>query len=93
MKNEDVVKTTVEGFELLCTQARLIAMFPLEEWQEAFRRAETVAPLVDPTLYRDYIYSKKPEIIKEIIAAALALKRVVLKHQPTIAAMRERGES
>lgn len=93
MKNEDATKTTVEGFELLCTQARLIAMFPLEEWREAFNRAETVAPILDPTTYREYLYSKKPEIIKDIIDAAIVLKRAVMKHQPTIAAMRERGES
>lgn len=84
MKDAEAVKLTQEGFELLCSHARIIAMLPLEDWLQALEHAETVGPILDPTLYREYLYSKKPEILKGIIRAAITLKQEVLKAQPVI---------
>jgi hypothetical protein len=82
-----------EGFELLCSQARLIAMFPLEEWRDALTRAETIGAVIDPTLYREYLASKKPEVLKSIIEAALVLKRAVIAAQPVALQEMEGGRS
>lgn len=83
MIDEQAVSETQQGWDLLISQARIIAMLPLEDWLTAFERAETLAPILDPTLYRDYIYDKekKGEAIKEIIRAALPLKTAILKLQ------------
>ena len=82
-------QTLIEGFEFLCNQARLIAMLPLEEWRSALNRAESIGPFIDPTLFIQYNNSSKPRILKDVIDAAIALKRVVLKHQPEVAKERE----
>jgi hypothetical protein len=92
MTEEETMATLTEGFEFVCQQARLIAMMPIEDWLRALDRAETLGPVVDPTLYREYIYSKKPEILKKVLLAALALKRVVLEAQPAIVDIMARGE-
>lgn len=84
MTKEDNIRLQAQGFELLCSQARIIAMLPLEDWLSALELAETIGPVLDPTLYRDYLYSQKPEILKEIIRAAIPLKKAVLKAQPFI---------
>lgn len=89
MSNKELEATMTEGFDLLCNYSRIIAMLPLEDWRTAFNRAETIAPIIDPTLYREYLYSPKPEIIKDIIEAAIVLKRAVMKHQSTLTTMRE----
>jgi hypothetical protein len=78
------IEATKQGFEFLCRQAALIAMLPLEEWQQGFDRADTITPILDPTLYSTALASKKTEAIKEIIAASLPLKRVVEKWQSAI---------
>jgi hypothetical protein len=80
MTNKEIL---TQGWDVLFAQAQIIAMLPLEEWLQAFDRAETLAPIVDPTLYRDYIYDpeKKGEAIKSLIEAALPLKRKILELQ------------
>ena len=80
---EEEVKTMQAGWDLLLSQARIIAQFPLEEWLAAFDRAEMIAPTLDPTLYRDYVYDpeQKGEKIKELIRAAIPLKQQILKLQ------------
>jgi hypothetical protein len=67
--------------EFLFAQAKILAILPLEEWLRDFERAETLAPILDPTLYRNYIYDpeKKGEAIKAVIRAAIPLKREILK--------------
>jgi len=80
--DKKAVELTQEGFEILCLWARNIAMLPLNEWLEALDHAETVGPFLDPTLYRDYIYSEKPKVIRELIEAGITLKAAVLKAQP-----------
>ena len=74
-----------DGYEFLCSQARLIAMLPLEQWQADLDHAEAVGPLLDPTIYRDYLESGKGEILKSILRPAIELKRAVLAAQSRIA--------
>ncbi len=68
----------------LFTHANALAALDLEGWLGALEHNETVAAVVDPTLYRKYIYSKKPEALKTVLSAALALKFAVLKVQPLL---------
>jgi len=86
------LETLTAGFELLSTWSRNIAMLPLEDWDRALERAETVGPILDPTLFREYLYSDKAKILRRLIAAAIPLKRVVLDAQPTVRAEMERNE-
>lgn len=79
---DDPVQTMKEGFEILCMWSRNIAMLPLEDWDKAFERAESVAGIIDPTLFREYLYSDKDKVIREIIRAAIPLKAAVMKAQP-----------
>ena len=93
MKEKRELKTEqidlMEGWNLLFTYAKVIAMLPIEEWQRALAHAESVAPIIDPTLFREYLYSKKPEIIKKVMDAALQLKIAVLSVQPELKKMME----
>jgi len=82
MKDEKAAQLTQEGFEILCLWARNIAMLPLEEWLAALDHAETVGPILDPTLYRDYLYSDKPKVIRELIEAGITIKAAVIRAQP-----------
>lgn len=71
-----------DGYELLGQWARMIAMLPLEEWLHALNMVDTIAPILDPTAYREFLHSEKPDIIKSLIRAAIPLKRAVLDAQP-----------
>ena len=64
-------------------------LLPLAEWLRAINRAETVGPILDPTLYREYLNSPKSVAIKELIEAAIPLKAVVDKWRGKIAADEE----
>lgn len=77
MSDQEAVATLTMGFDLLFNQARVISMLPLEEWLEAFERADAIAPILDPTLYRENLASGKSEALKKLIRAALELKRTV----------------
>ena len=81
------------GYQMLLTWSRNIAMLPLEEWQSQLDRAETLGPILDPTLYRKYLYSDKPDILKSILSAAIPLKHAVLSAQPKIADVLRREAS
>lgn len=89
-KDQQAISALQDGWDLLMNNARIIAMLPLEDWILQFAKADAIAPIVDPTLYREYIYSGKGEIIKSIIEAAIPLKAAVLKAQPKIIEMLER---
>ena len=76
-------------WELLGNYARIIALMPLEKWLDDFNTAEIIGPLVDPTMFRNYLSSGKGEVIKSIIEAALPLKRAILQAQTSPAMLRE----
>lgn len=84
MSDTEIQDVTQAGFEMLCMWARNIALLPLEEWQTAFDQCDAIAPLLDPTLYRESLYSVKVKAIRELIEVALPLKRAVLKWQAEI---------
>ncbi len=91
MNDQEAIRTLIDGFDILCNQAKIITMFPIEEWLETLEKGETIAPYIDPTLYRQYIYSRKPELLKKVLKAALELKRTMLEMQPEVADMLRRG--
>lgn len=86
MTGEKDLETMKEGFNYVCNLSRLIAMMPIEDWLNALNHAETIGPILDPTLFRSYIYSRKPEILKKILRAALELKRTIQEVQPDVLA-------
>lgn len=90
MTEKEAVNTMVQGFNLFATHSRMIAMLPIEEWLQSLERAETLGPIVDPTLFKAYIHSERTAVLKDILHAALPLKRAVLKHQPAVKAEMER---
>ncbi|HEY2012393.1 MAG TPA: hypothetical protein VGH38_02780 [Bryobacteraceae bacterium] len=70
-----------EGWAFVMQQGALIAMMPIEEWLQGLERADTLGPILDPTLYREYLYSGKGEVIKDVLRAALVFKSAILKAQ------------
>jgi hypothetical protein len=90
-ENKPDIRMLTEQWTLLMNYARWIAIMPIEEWLEAFELAETTGPILDPTLFRDYLYSGKGDVIKSIMRAALPLKKAVLDAQPKLAEMIEKG--
>lgn len=90
MNDQEAANTMMEGFNYVCNLSRLIAMMPIEDWIKALDHSESVGFFIDPTLYKKYIFSKKPEVLKKILWAALELKRTVQEVQPdVIAVMKE----
>lgn len=85
MTNQESVRETQEGWAFVMQQGALLALMPIEDWLTAFERAETLGPILDPTLYRNYLYSSKGDVIKEVLAAAMVFKRAILKAQKDVA--------
>ena len=71
-------------WDLLFNYAQIIAVMPLEKWLEDFDRGESLAAIIDPTLYRDYLYGGQGEVIKTVIRGALELKRAIIKAQAQV---------
>lgn len=84
MTNEETIKTIMLGYDMLINQAKVLASLPLEDWERAFEKFETIGPLIDPTLYREVIYSKKCKVIRMLIKAAIPLKHAVEEAQEII---------
>jgi hypothetical protein len=84
MNNEQAANVTIQGFEFLVQQCAMIALLPLEDWLKGLNFSESVAPVLDPTLYREYSYSEKAAFIKELITAAIPVKVAVEKMQARI---------
>jgi hypothetical protein len=81
-----------EGWDFIFQQGALLTLFPIEDWLDELNRADTIAPILDPSAYRDYLYSGKGELIKDLLCAALTFKRAVLKAQQQIKANPALGE-
>lgn len=79
-------QTQIE-YNLLAACAKQIAMLPLEDMIAALDRAETVCPILDPTLFKNYLDSRRGPLIKKLMQSALVLKNALLEMQPTIAEM------
>jgi hypothetical protein len=67
-----------ELWSFVMAQGALIASLPIEESLQALEHSESIAPILDPTLYRDYIYSGRGELIKDVMRAALTFKQAIL---------------
>lgn len=91
MSDDEAIRTLTEGWDLLMNYSRLIALLPIDDWLEALEKAETVAPFVDPTMYRSYLYSGKSDVIKKIMRSALELKRTMEEIQPQVREMMQKG--
>lgn len=85
MSEQEAISALTEGWNFVFRQGALIALLPIEEWIAAFDRAEAIGPIVDPTLFRNYLQCGKGPIIKELLAAALTFKRAVQKAQKQVA--------
>jgi hypothetical protein len=72
------------GVEFLMTQGAMLAMLPMEKWLEELNHSETIAPFLDPTLYRDYIYSGRDNLIKGVLEAGIGFKRAIKKAQEDV---------
>jgi hypothetical protein len=84
MTKEEAILTTQEGWSFVMRQGAMLALMPIEDWIEAFEHADSIAPILDPTLYREGIYSGKPKLIREVLEAALAFKRAILRAQEQV---------
>lgn len=84
MKDEEAIQTMTEGFNYVCNLSRMIAMLPIETWIDQLHHGENVSAIIDPTLFKNYICSKKPDILKKILYAALELKRTIQEVQPNV---------
>src|SRR5215510_9322440 len=80
-EGKQIIQDMQEGWSLLFNWGKVIAMLPIEAWLESLERADTTAPILDPTLYRDYLYSGKGPIIKTMLRGALEFKRAILQCQ------------
>lgn len=78
------VQEMQQGWMFVMQQAAMLAFMPIEDWLEKFNIAESIGPIVEPSMYRDYIYSQNEEIIKEVLKAALVFKRAILSAQAKI---------
>ena len=56
----------------------LISDLPLEQALNDLLRAESMGPLLDPTLYKKYIYSGKGDELKEMLNALIRVKTLTL---------------
>lgn len=61
--------------ELLIAQARMVQLLPLVDFLEAIDRAETLGPVIDPTLWTKS--HKQLESIKRIAQGAGAFQRAI----------------
>jgi hypothetical protein len=90
LQDSEAIAILAEAWELFFNQCRTIAMMPVEDWIEQLEHTDAIAPIIDPTMYRDWVYSGKREIMLPIFEAALTLKRAVEEAQPKIRALAER---
>jgi hypothetical protein len=74
----------IHDYHLAMTYARAIARLPIDRWMEDIYRAESVGPVVDPSLFREYLDNPNSRIVKTILLALLEVKRVVEEAQPEI---------
>lgn len=74
------------GTGFLLTQGAMIAELPIEDWIDQLNRADATGPILDPTLYREYIYSGRDQMLKSVLSAALGYKRAILKAQQEVVA-------
>jgi hypothetical protein len=85
MTDTEAVERTKQGWDFVFQQGAMIALMPIEDWLTAFDKAEIIGPFLDPTLYREGLYSGKPKLIREVLEGAMVFKRAILKAQKEVA--------
>lgn len=91
LSDNELVEQTRMDWQLLASQARVIAMLPLEDWLAAIERSHALGPILDPTLWREA--NEKMDEVAEMIRAALPLKHYVIKKQKEIEAANAKAKS
>jgi hypothetical protein len=84
MEKEAAVVELQTLWSMVMNQGALLAMLPIEESLRDLERSETIAPILDPTLFRDYLYSGKGDLIKDVLRAAVQFKAAILKAQEQV---------
>jgi hypothetical protein len=83
----------VDTLHFIAGQARLIEMLDLDGFLAMIDRAETLAPILDPTLYRNFLYNPKAsldlELAKDIAVALQEVQRIVHRGRARFEAMEE----
>jgi len=83
-EDSEAIAAMQDGWTFVFQQGAMLALMPMEDWLKAFDRADSIAPILDPTLYRDYLYSGKGELIRDVLSAALTFKRAILEAQAEV---------
>lgn len=73
-----------EGMEFLCGQGAVLAMLPMERWLRELEHAEAVGAILDPTLYRKYLWSGREGMTKDILRAAIEFKHAIQRAQQDV---------
>ena len=79
--DQEAVTALHQSWDFVMQQGAMLALMPIEDWLADFDRAEMRGPFIDPTLYREYLYSGKGDIIKDVLRGALVFKQAILKAQ------------
>ena len=65
--------------QLLGSQAAIISELPIADCINSLNRAETVGPILDPTLMQRYLRSTNSRDIPELLHAALEFQKAIIK--------------
>ena len=82
--DEAAIRDIRDGWSFVFQQGALLAELPIEKWIEELERAETLGPILDPTLYRDYLWDGKGKVIKDVLKAALHFKAAIFKARDSV---------
>lgn len=80
------------ALDLLVTQARMFEMLGPQRLLDGLEHSEAVAPILDPTLCRAYLYSGKPELIKRILRSAVHFQNETLAAAGELLELQQEGE-
>jgi hypothetical protein len=82
--DQEAINVMTDGWSFVMQQGAMLALMPIEDWIEALDNANTLAPVLDPTLYLKSVYSDKPRLIREVLEGAMVFKRAILKVQKEV---------
>ena len=67
------------NFDLMLSQVAILSALPIEEMLALLERAETLGPIVDPTLAARYLHSGKGEALKALFRAVIGVQEAARK--------------
>ena len=74
------------GLNMLMSQGQILTLLPIEKWTEDLRSMDTVAPILDPTKYREWLASGRREPMLAILDAYCQLKAAMTKWNDAVEA-------